>query len=494
MSTQFTCPDTLLADWSSLRANTIPVPGNRLYADWTASGRLYRPIEQRLLDVAGPMMANTHTEDSVTGRFMTEALDQAHRIMRQHVNAASDDVMLFTGTGMTGALSKLVRMLGLWVHESHCEAVLATLTHRPRVYVTHMEHHSNHTLWLETLAEVVIIPPTPNGEVDLDWLAESLGQVPAGQPVMASVTAASNVTGVAAPYRAIARLLHQAGGHCFVDFACAAPYVDIDMHPADEEPLDAVFFSPHKFLGGPGASGVLVFNEALYHNRVPEQPGGGTVVWTNPWGEHRYYKDIATRESGGTPGILQSLKAAMAAQLKDEIGVNAIAQRERDLNRYFLQGLDGIGGIQCLAREHADRLSVFSVIIEGLHYQQAVQRLSLEYGIEARGGCACAGTYGHHLLGIDRATSQAITGQLDRGELAAKPGWVRLSFHPMMTTEDLDRILTALEALANGERVGSSRAPLDMARLWGGWTNSSAGVHPVAAADQCHQADSNPET
>lgn len=473
MTQQTAKPETPRPDWTRLSANTLPVPGNRLYADWTASGRLYRPIEQRLLDVAGPMMANTHTEDSLTGCFMTEALDQAHQIMRQHVNAASDDVVLFTGTGMTGALAKLVRMLGLWVHETHRETVLATLTHRPRVYVTHMEHHSNHTLWLETLAEVVIIPPTQAGEVDLDWLAESLREVPAGQPVLASVTAASNVTGVAAPYRAIARLLHQAGGRCFVDFACAAPYVDIDMHPADGEPLDAVFFSPHKFLGGPGASGVLVFNKSLYHNQVPEQPGGGTVVWTNPWGEHRFYQDIATRESGGTPGILQCLKAAMAAQLKDEIGVSAIQQRERELNQYFLQGLDRIAGIQCLAREQADRLSVFSLVIEGVHYQQAVQRLSHEFGIEARGGCACAGTYGHYLLNIDRATSQAITGQLDRGELAAKPGWVRLSFHPMMTTEDLDRILTALEDLASGGRETSSQPPLNMAQLWGGWTTGS---------------------
>ncbi|WP_051207161.1 aminotransferase class V-fold PLP-dependent enzyme [Saccharospirillum impatiens] len=462
-------PQTPSPDWMRLRANTLAIAGNRLYADWTASGRLYRPIERRLLDIAGPMMANTHTEDSLTGQFMTRALDEAHQIMRHHVNASSDDVVLFAGTGMTGALAKLVRMLGLWVHESHRESVLATLTHRPRVYVTHMEHHSNHTLWLETLAEVVIIPPTPRGEVDLNWLAESLRQLPDGQPVMASVTAASNVTGVSAPYRAIARLVHQAGGHCFVDFACAAPYVDIDMHPVDDEPLDAVFFSPHKFLGGPGASGVLVFNASLYQNRVPEQPGGGTVVWTNPWGEHRFIQDIATRESGGTPGILQSLKAAMAAQLKDEIGVQAIRQRESVLNEYFLQGLDRIAGIQCLARDQADRLSVFSVVIEGLHYQQAVQRLSHEYGIEARGGCACAGTYGHYLLGIDRETSQAITGQLDRGELAAKPGWVRLSFHPMMTTEDLDRILAALAALASGATSSGSSEPVETDLLWGNW-------------------------
>jgi selenocysteine lyase/cysteine desulfurase len=458
--------------WESLRSNTLQAPGDRLYADWTASGRLYRPIEQRLIDVAGPMMANTHTEDSVTGGFMTRALEQAHEVIRKHVNAGSDDVVLFAGNGMTGSLAKLVRMLGLWVHESHRDAILLTLEYRPLVYVTHMEHHSNHTLWLETLAEVRIIPPTVTGGVDLDWLAESLHTVPVGQPVMASVTAASNVTGVAVPYREIARIMHRAGGRCFVDFACAAPYVDIDMHPAQDEPLDAIFFSPHKFLGGPGASGVLVFSQALYQNRVPEQPGGGTVLWTNPWGEHRFFDDIATRESGGTPGILQGLKAAMAVQLKEEIGVGIIYRREQQLNAYFLQGLDRIPGILCLARSQAERLSVFSLVIEGVHYQQAVQLLSRDFGIEARGGCACAGTYGHHLLGIDRETSRNITGQLDRGELTAKPGWVRLSFHPMMTTVDLDRILSALETVASGAKGDFPPTPIATDELWGGWLAS----------------------
>ena len=457
-------------DWALLRDNTLQPAGDRLYADWTASGRLYRPVEQRLVDIAGPMMANTHTEDSLTGAFMTQALEQARSIVRQHVGAGADDVVLMTGEGMTGALAKLVRLLGLWVHETHRKTVLANLSWRPLVYVTHMEHHSNHTLWLETLAEVRIIPPTESGEVDLDWLASSLSEVPSGQPIMASVTAASNVTGVAAPYRAIARLVHQVGGRCFVDFACAGPYVDIDMHPQNDEPLDAIFFSPHKFLGGPGASGVLVFNQALYHNRVPDQPGGGTVLWTNPWGEHRFFEDIVVRESGGTPGILQSLKAAMAMQLKDQIGVDPIYRREQSLNRHFLSGLDSIAGIRCLSRSQADRLSVFSVVIEGMHYQQAVQQLSNDFGIEARGGCACAGTYGHYLLGIDRETSQAITSQLDRGELTAKPGWVRLSFHPMMTTADLDRILTALESLASGAGSPRSEAPVvDTSQLWGDW-------------------------
>ena len=456
-------------DWQHLRANTIGQDDDRLYADWTASGRLYRPIEQRLIEVAGPMMANTHTEDSVTGQYMTRALHEAEDIIRAHVNADANDVVLLTGTGMTGALAKLIRLLGLWVHERHRDALMPDRDRQPLVYVTHMEHHSNHTLWLETLAEVCVIPPTETGEVDLAWLAGSLDRQPSGRPVFASVTAASNVTGVAAPYRSIARLLHRAGGYCFVDFACAAPYVDIDLHPADDEPLDAVFFSPHKCLGGPGSAGVLVFNRYLYRNRVPDQPGGGTVLWTNPWGEHRFLDDIVQRESGGTPGILQGLKAAMALQLKEAIGTRAMGERERELNRRFFDRLDAMSGVRLLAGDQRDRLSVFSVIFERLPYTQAVRRLSLDYGVEARGGCACAGTYGHYLLDIDRTTSRRITERLDRGELDAKPGWVRLSFHPMMTFAEVDRVADAVEAVASGPDSPLHRSSIDTSALWGNW-------------------------
>lgn len=453
-------------DWDHYRNNTITAPDQRLYCDWTASGRLYRPIEARLLEVAGPMMANTHTEDSYTGRFMTQALHDAEAVLRQHIHAGPDDVLLMTGTGMTGALAKLIRMLGLWVHEQHRALVLAQMKHRPVVFVTHMEHHSNHTLWLETLAEVKVIPPTAAGEVDLEWLENELTQLDDAQRRYASVTAASNVTGVAAPYRKIARLLHQHGGYCFVDFACAAPYVDIDMHPEGGEPLDAVFFSPHKFLGGPGASGVLAFTKRLYRNRIPDQPGGGTVLWTNPWGEHRFLDDIVARESGGTPGILQGIKAAMAVQLKEQMGWQAMVQQEHALNRHFFKRLDAIEGIEVLANNQRDRLSVFSIIFKQVNYQQAVQSLSFQHGIEARGGCACAGTYGHYLLGIDQQTSHQITCQLDAGELSAKPGWVRLSFHPMMTLSEVDRVADAVDEVANKAVTPCDVSNAETRSLW----------------------------
>ncbi|MFG1496281.1 aminotransferase class V-fold PLP-dependent enzyme [Saccharospirillum sp. HFRX-1] len=455
--------------WQTLRDNTINLPDNRLYADWTASGRLYRPLEERLIDVAAPWMANTHSEASLSGRSMTAALEQAREQIRRGVGAAEDDVVLFCGDGMTGAAAKLSRLLGLWVHERHRAALSLPQERRPLIYVTHMEHHSNQTLWLESLAEVRVIPADADGGVSLDWLANDLADLPDSRPRYASVTAASNVTGIASPYRQIARLMHQHGGYCWVDFACAAPYVDIDMHPVDDEPLDAVFFSPHKFLGGPGSSGVLVFNRALYANRVPDMAGGGTVVWTNPWGEHRFIRDIERRESGGTPGILQGLKAGLAMQLKAEIGVVAMAEREAQLNAYFLAGLDRLEGVQLLADQHRQRLSVFSVLIDGVHYSQAVRRLSHDYGIEARGGCSCAGTYGHHLLGIDRAASRAFSERLEQGDMDARPGWVRLSFHPMNTTADLDRVLAALAELAANPEQSAGPASAELDQLWSPW-------------------------
>lgn len=455
--------------WQRLRDQTIQLPDGRLYADWTASGRLFRPIEERLLEVAGPWMANTHSEASLSGRTMTAALEQAREQVRRGVGANADDVVLFCGDGMTGAAAKLCRLLGLWAHERHRPVLRLPVEQRPLIYVTHMEHHSNQTLWLESLAEVRVIPPNDDGDVSLDWLQQDLAALPASRPRYASVTAASNVTGIASPYRQIARLMHQAGGFCWVDFACAAPYVDIDMHPVDDEPLDAVFFSPHKFLGGPGASGVLVFNRRLYDNRVPDIVGGGTVVWTNPWGEHRFIEQIERRESGGTPGILQGLKTGMAMQLKDDTGVAAMAQREAELNAYFIAGLDRISGVRLLADQQRQRLSVFSLVIEGVHYSQAVRRLSHDYGIEARGGCSCAGTYGHYLLGIDREASCRFSQRLEKGDMDARPGWVRISFHPMNDFADLDRVLQALASIAANPKQPAGVVKVSVDGLWAPW-------------------------
>jgi selenocysteine lyase/cysteine desulfurase len=247
----------------------------------------------------------------------------------------------------------------------------------------------------------------------------------------------------------MAKLMHKYGGVCFVDFAASAPYMDINMHPADpEEKLDAIFFSPHKFLGGPGSSGVLIFNSSLYPNHAPDRPGGGTVEWTNPWGEYKYIDDIEAREDGGTPGFLQAIRTALCIQLKNKMGVENIIEREEELLEIVFERLPKIPGIHILAENVKKRLGVISFYIDGLHYNLAVKLLNDRYGIQVRGGCACAGTYGHYLLNVSHQKSNSITSKITHGDLSEKPGWIRLSLHPTMNNAELDYIMDAINEVA----------------------------------------------
>jgi selenocysteine lyase/cysteine desulfurase len=230
--------------------------------------------------------------------------------------------------------------------------------------------------------------------------------------------------------------------------------VPIDMHPADPAgKLDAVFFSPHKFLGGPGSCGVLIFDKSLYHNRVPDDPGGGTVSWTNPWGGHSYIEDIELREDGGTPGFIQTIRAAMAVRLKEHMGIDALLAREEELLQMAFDRLEKIEGVHMLAANVRDRLAILSFYLDDLHYNLAVKVLNDEYGIQVRGGCSCAGTYGHFLLHVDKAMSDRITERIDQGDLSMKPGWVRLSLHPIMTNVELTYILDAIEEVVRNKET-----------------------------------------
>ena len=276
-----------------------------IYTDWTASGRLYRPIEEKMINQFGPFVANTHTETTVSGTAMTMAYHEAKHIIKKHVNATQDDILINTGTGMTGVVNKFQRILGLKIPENLKQYTNIPKELKPIVFISHMEHHSNQTSWLETTADVVVIPADKNGLFSIENLKILLEKYQDRSFKIASITSCSNVTGIQTPYHEVAKLMHQNNGLCFVDFACSGPYVPINMHPQDPESyLDAIFFSPHKFLGGPGTSGVLIFNKNLYKNSIPDCPGGGTVSWTNPWGEHKYIDNIEDREDGGTPGFL----------------------------------------------------------------------------------------------------------------------------------------------------------------------------------------------
>ncbi len=422
-----------------------------IYADWVASGRLYGPIEERIAHEIGPFIGNTHTETSETGTLMTKAYHYAQHRIKQHVNAGPDDVIIMAGNGMTAVINKFQRLLGLKAcarldEEGNCIKVEDV----PVVFITHMEHHSNHTSWLETICDVVILEPNNDNTVNPEELEKQLVKYKDRHLKFGAFTAASNVTGVEPPYHKLAKIMHNHGGFAFIDFAGAGPYVDINMHPeAEGEHLDAVFFSPHKFLGGPGSSGVMVFNKHLYNRTVPDHPGGGTVEWTNPWGEHAYFEDIELREDGGTPGFLQAMRTAMAIEVKEQMDTKLIRQREEQLVEKAFEGFGKIKGMHILADNVKNRLGIFSFYIDNIHYNLLVKLLNDRFGIQTRGGCACAGTYGHFLLGVTIEESHRIAHKIEAGDLSEKPGFVRVSLHPTMTDDELDFVIDATRQIVD---------------------------------------------
>lgn len=424
-----------------------------IYADWIGSGRYYRPIEDRLVNQFGPYIGNTHTETSTAGTLMTNAYHYAQRLIKQRVNATENDAIIFAGSGMTAAINKMQRILGLKSCGVLKKKECIREKERPVVFITHMEHHSNHTSWYETIADVVQLKPDKNLLVDLNDLEEKLKTYQDRKLKIGSFTAASNVTGIETPYHKMARLMHQYNGLCFVDFAASAPYVDINMHPGDDmDKLDGIFFSPHKFLGGPGTSGIMIFDSNIYKNPVPDQPGGGTVDWTNPWGEYKYIDDIEAREDGGTPGFLQAIKASLACELKQHMDPAKMRQREDELLEKAFRRMESMTGVNILANQVKQRLGVISFYIDEVHYNLGVKLLNDLAGIQTRGGCACAGTYGHFLLNVSYEDSHRITELINNGDLSMKPGWIRISLHPTMTNHELDTFLDTLEFITENHR------------------------------------------
>lgn len=420
-----------------------------LYADWVASGRLYKPIEKRISDVIGPWIANTHTETCESGQLMTKAYHQAQHIIKEHVNAGPGDVLITSGFGMTGVLVKFQRMLNLKAPEKNVYGEFVSHGKKPVVFITHMEHHSNHTSWYQTIADVEVVPPDKDLRVSPENLKTLLEKFKDRPIKIGSFTACSNVTGIETPIHELSRIMHEAGGYCFADYAASAPYVDINMHPADPmEKLDAVFFSPHKFLGGPGTSGVLVFDSMLYHQKVPDNPGGGTVDWTNPWGEYKFIDNIEIREDGGTPGFIQAMKTALSINIKNKMDTSLMRKREDELLKIVFRELCCIPGVHILAEAEKKRLGIISFYIDGVHFNLVVKLLSDRFGIQLRGGCACAGTYGHFLLDVSYEKSKEITDLITHGDLSQKPGWIRLSLHPTMSDEELIFIIDAIKQVS----------------------------------------------
>lgn len=427
-----------------------------IYADWIASGRMYKPIEDLIESKFLPYVGNTHSEASYVGMFMTNAYEYARHIIKKHVNASEDDVFIPVDSGMTRAINKFIRILGFKFPDPNSFFFHETKTNfptfedlgdnRPVIFISHFEHHSHQLTWLETFADVVIIPPNNDLSFSIENFKTELEKYQNRKIKIGAFSAGSNVTGIFSPIKQIAKLLHQHNGYCFVDYAGAAPYVKIDMHPADEPLayLDAIYFSPHKFLGGPGSVGVLIFNKKFYYNLSPDHPGGGTVRWTNPWGGRRYINDIEIREDGGTPPFIQTIRAALAIKLKEKMGIDNILQREKELLSLAFEKLSKIDCIHILAPNIKERLGVISFYCDHIHHNLIVKILNDYFGIQVRGGCSCAGTYGHYLFKIDQNKSKFFTDLIDSGDSTLKPGWVRISLHPTMTNEELLYIIDAI--------------------------------------------------
>jgi selenocysteine lyase/cysteine desulfurase len=438
-------------------------PRRVTYADYTASGRALAFIEDFIRDAVLPTYANTHTESSGTGLQTTRLREDARRVIRDALGGDEDTLVIFTGSGATSAIDKMVRILGLRVpsqlEDRYSLSDAIPPAERPVVFVGPFEHHSNELPWRESVADVVEIPADRDGHIDLAALETQLVNY-ADRPLrIASFSAASNVTGIVSDTADIARLLHRYGTLSFWDFAAAAPYVDIAMAPADdpEAGLDAVFLSPHKLIGGPGTPGVLAVRRDLVANRVPSVPGGGTVAYVNPL-EHVYLDDPIAREEGGTPDIIGAIRAGLVFQLKQAVGVPLIKAVEDALLRRAVEAWSSEPAIEILGNLDAERLSIVSFVVRQpggnyLHHNFVVALLNDLFGIQARGGCSCAGPYGHRLLGIDIEHSHAFQHEIAAGCEGIKPGWVRVNFTYFLDETVADYIIEAVKFVArDGDR------------------------------------------
>ena len=430
-----------------------------VYADYTASGRGLHFIEDYIRDHVLPWYANTHTETSFTGAQTTALREQARQEIRSAVNGTEDDQIIFCGPGATAAINKLLDILNMrlprdlsdqYQLEQHIPA-----QQRPVVFIGPYEHHSNELPWRESIADVVPIPLTECGQIDLAILEKELTSHADRPLLIGSFSAASNVTGIKSDVAATTALLKKYGALSFWDYAAAAPYVGIDMNA--QSPIDAVFISPHKFIGGPGTPGVLVVKKSVLNNSVPAIVGGGTVVYVTPQG-HRFIDDHERREEGGTPAILESIRAGLVFKLQQEVGTDEIERREHAFVQRATARFQASPNIEILGNADAPRLSIMSLRFKhgdkDLHYGFVVSLLNDLFGIQVRGGCSCAGPYGHALLDMDMDYSRAIESEIQRGAMVLRPGWVRLNFNYFIDEQEFEYLLRALELVAeNGWRM-----------------------------------------
>jgi selenocysteine lyase/cysteine desulfurase len=483
--------------------STFETPfGERLmvYCDYTASGRCLQFVESYLQSLQR-VYANTHTEDDITGRSMSQLLHEAEEAIKESVNAGPDGRIIACGTGATGAIDKLQQIIGVTLAPATRKNLGDMLDEeklartQPVVFIGPYEHHSNEISWRQSLATTVQVRLDAGGNVDLAHLEELL-EDPRYQnrKRIGSFSAASNVTGMRSDVRKIAALLHKYDAIACFDYAACAPYVEIDMNPepemeGDDASIDAIFISPHKFLGGPGSSGVLVFNERIYDRELPpSMSAGGTVDYVGMT-DQDFIGRIEEREKAGTPGVLQTLKAGLVFQVKDAVGVDVIYEREHEFTNRALRAWGENTGIEVLGNPDADsRVGIISFNIRDssgkyLHHKFLTVLLNDLFGIQSRAGCSCAGPYGHRLLDIDDDTSEKYRLAVQQGHCGLKPGWCRVGLHWVMDDAEADYVIDAVQFLAREGHKFLSLYDFDLAT--GTWVHKyAAGLLPEFSLDQ----------
>ncbi|XP_045824301.1 probable cysteine desulfurase [Trifolium pratense] len=438
-----------------------------VYADHTASGRSLHFIENFIAKHLLPFYGNTHTCESYVGNKTTKMVHEATEYIKKCLGGGEDDALMLCGSGATSAIKRLQEVMGIVVPSILRERMLKCLDEEERwvVFVGPYEHHSNLLSWRQSLAEVVEIGLDDKGLLDMEALKLRLeAYKDTNRPLLGSFSACSNVTGIYTDTRAIAKLLHQYNGFACFDFAASGPYVEIDMRSGQIDGYDAVFISPHKFLGGPSSPGVLLMNKALYRlgSSPPSTCGGGTVNYVNGFDEKDtlYMEDIEERENGGTPPIIQTMRAALAFWVKEYINYEEIEKREQLYINKALKRLMPNPNIEILGNISTKRQAILSFVIYSttnitkiLSGSFVATLLNDLFGIQARGGCACAGPYGHDLLNINESQSLAVRSAIQKGYIGVKPGWTRVSFPYYMGEEDFEFILAAIEFVATyGQR------------------------------------------